>query len=134
VIYSMSRDSFRDIRFEFNYSRSQFCFFHWLSLANPVLPTEITICRFAYEWGSVPPPHTPSVAPPLEDWAFQFVHWTIGHFSLIVHWKIGHLKCAMDILVWPFDIYNYLSIISCPCIDVYTQTHNISSVCLLQHI
>ena len=46
----MSRDSFRDIRFEFNYSRSQFWFFHWLSLANPVLPTEITICRFADEW------------------------------------------------------------------------------------
>ena len=51
MIYSVSRDSFRDIRFEFNYSRSQFWFFHWLSLANPVLQTEITIFRFADEWG-----------------------------------------------------------------------------------
>jgi hypothetical protein len=46
----------RDIRFEFNYSGSQFWFLQWLSLANPVLPTEITICRFADEWGGVPPP------------------------------------------------------------------------------
>jgi hypothetical protein len=37
----------RDIRFEFNYSGSQFWFLQWLSLANPVLPTEIIICRFA---------------------------------------------------------------------------------------
>jgi hypothetical protein len=37
----------RDIRFEFNYSGSQFLFLQWLSLANPVLPTEITICRLA---------------------------------------------------------------------------------------
>jgi hypothetical protein len=49
----------RDIRFEFNYSGSQFWFLHWLSLANPVLPTEITICRFADEWGGgvFPPLH-----------------------------------------------------------------------------
>jgi hypothetical protein len=44
------------IRFEFNYSGSQFWFLHWLSLANPVLPTEITICRF---------PHTPCSAAPV---------------------------------------------------------------------
>ena len=50
----------RDIRFEFNYSGSQFWFLQWLSLANPVLPTEITICRFADETHT----HTP-VAPPL---------------------------------------------------------------------
>jgi hypothetical protein len=53
-----------DILFEFNYSGSQFWFLHWLSLANPVLLTEITICRFADKWGGVPPP-TPPVAPPL---------------------------------------------------------------------
>jgi hypothetical protein len=47
----------RDIRFEFNYSGSQFWFLQWLSLANPVLPTEITICRLADEWG-VSPPYT----------------------------------------------------------------------------
>ena len=47
----------RDIRFEFNYSGSQFWFLQCgLSLANPVLPTEITICRFATH---------PPVAPPL---------------------------------------------------------------------
>jgi hypothetical protein len=34
----------RDIRFEFNYSGSQFWFLQWLSSANPVFPTEITIC------------------------------------------------------------------------------------------
>ena len=41
MIYSVSRDSFRDIRFEFNYSGSQFWFLQWLSLANAVLPTEV---------------------------------------------------------------------------------------------
>ena len=40
-------------------------FLQWVSLANTVLPTEIIICRFADEWGGVPPPHTPPVAPPL---------------------------------------------------------------------
>jgi hypothetical protein len=56
----------RDIRFEFNYSGSQFWFLQWLSLANPVLPTEMTICRFSDEWGVFhPPPPTPpcSAAP-----------------------------------------------------------------------
>jgi hypothetical protein len=57
----------RDIRFEFNYSGSQFWLLQWLSLANPVLPTEITICRFADVCvggggGVTPPPHPP-VAP-----------------------------------------------------------------------
>jgi hypothetical protein len=47
-----------DIRFELNYSGSQFWFLQWLSLANPVLPTEIIICRFADELGGVPPPPT----------------------------------------------------------------------------
>ena len=41
----------RVIRFEFNCSGRQFWFLQWLSLANPVLPTEITICRFADECG-----------------------------------------------------------------------------------
>ena len=54
----------RDIRFEFNYSGSQFWFLQWLSLANPVLPIEITICRLADEWGVFHLPHPP-VAPPL---------------------------------------------------------------------
>ena len=41
----------RDIRFEFNYSGSQFWFLQCLSSANPGWLTEITICRFADEWG-----------------------------------------------------------------------------------
>ena len=57
----------RDIRFEFNYSGSQFWFLQWLSLASPDLSTEIIICRFADEWGGVFHPHTPHppVSPPL---------------------------------------------------------------------
>ena len=55
----------RDIRFESNYSGSQFWFLQWLSLANTVLPTEIIICRFADEWGGgVPPPTPPCSAAP----------------------------------------------------------------------
>jgi hypothetical protein len=54
----------RDIRFEFNYSGSQFWFLQpLLSLANPVLPTEIIICRFADEWGVSPPPPPPPPPP-----------------------------------------------------------------------
>ena len=56
----------RDIRFEFNYSGSQFWFLQWLSLASPDLPTEIIICRFADEWGGgVPPPPPPCSAAPV---------------------------------------------------------------------
>jgi hypothetical protein len=56
----------RDIRFEFNYSGSQFWFLQWLSLANPVLLTEIIIYRFADEWGCSTPRHSQIVLPNFE--------------------------------------------------------------------
>jgi hypothetical protein len=94
----------RDIRFEFNYSGSQFWFFQWLSLANPVLPTEITICRFADEWGCSPPPTPPcSAVPDFKDYPkkseseftpFKLV--TTNHVCCLLSQLAGNKATGLD--------------------------------------
>ena len=92
----------RDIRFEFNYSGSQFWFLQWLSLANPVLPTEITICRFADEWGVFhppPPTHTHPVAPPL------LIH--IDKREFFTCQVFGYIHCLYHYFLLPTYEMNY---------------------------